>query len=611
MGLLTNGGARQTVPYPLTGSWEDWEFARADVTLVQGTNTLTLQCDRGVEMCRLNFDAIQVGGLAADTCAPTAAPAGSTRLFDGTFATFDQWRKAGGGGFGHQTDCSIRGFRGPGATWHTTQQSGPYTLGLDWRRRDADDASSVYLASSSTGGATPTGGYAVRIGASDTATIVPTGGTAQPADAAAVAAAVRPLGQWNRFAVQLTPARIRVLLNGTVVNTLDRTAATAGFIGLENRGGTAQVDFRDIQLSPTVELGRLAGPVRRAVRADGTTPDPGGESTLGNLVADAQRWATRTSAGGTARIAFTSPTALEADLVATGTYPAATTYERAAAVLDAEPLVNMRMTGAQIKTVLEQQWQRTSGGTVPSPAFLRLGASGGFTWTHDASRPEGDRITGTWLDGSPLLPSGTYSVTVSQSLAAGADNFRGFTSGLVPQVREATTVSALVAYVGDASAAGPLAPPATQRAVGVHVPGGAPSSYVAGTTYAVDLSSWSYSTATDPRDTAVDVTVGGRAAGTFAVDNTLVDDTYDAHGTVAVRATVPVDLPAGAVTVVVTGTTTGTTVRLPIVVTAAPAPEPTPTPTPTPDTPTPTPTPPRPPRPPRCRRPPAPRRPSR
>ncbi len=372
------------------------------MTLVQGTNTLTLQCDRGVEMCRLNFDAIQVGGVAPDTCVPTAVPAGSTRLFDGTFATFDQWRKAGGGGFGHQTDCSIRGFRGPGATWNTTQQSGPYTLGLDWRRGDADDASSVYLASSSIGGATPDGGYAVRIGASDTGTIVPTGGTAQPADVDAEA--VRPLGEWNRFAIQLTPARIRVLLNGTVVNTLDRTAATAGFIGLENRGGTSQVDFRDIQLSPTVELGRPAGPVRRAVKADGTTPNPGGESTLGNLVADAQRWATRTSSGGTARIAFTSPTALEADLVATGTYPAAATYDRAAAVLDSEPLVNMRMTGAQIKTVLEQQWQRTSGGTVPSPAFLRLGASGGFTWTHDATRPEGDRITGTWLDGSPLLP---------------------------------------------------------------------------------------------------------------------------------------------------------------------------------------------------------------
>ena len=102
-------------------------------------------------MCRLNFDAIQVGGLAADTCVPTPAPAGAARLFDGTFASFDQWRKAGGGGFGHQTDCTIRGFRGPGSTWTqttTSQQADPYTLVLDWKRRDADDASSVYVGSS-------------------------------------------------------------------------------------------------------------------------------------------------------------------------------------------------------------------------------------------------------------------------------------------------------------------------------------------------------------------------------------------------------------------------------------------------------------------------------
>ena len=212
MGLLTNGGARQVVPYPLTGSWEDWEFARADVTLTQGTNTLAVQCDRGQEMCRLNFDAIQVGGLAPDTCAATPVAPGGTALFDGTFATFDQWRKAGGGGFGHQTDCTIRSFRGAGTTWNTNPQTGPYTLGVDWRRGDGDDDSSVYLASTSTAGANPAGGYQVRIGAGDTATIVPTGGTAQAADATALAAALRPVGQWNRFTIQVTPSRIRVLL---------------------------------------------------------------------------------------------------------------------------------------------------------------------------------------------------------------------------------------------------------------------------------------------------------------------------------------------------------------------------------------------------------------
>ena len=210
-------------------------------------------------------------------------------------------------------------------------------------------------------------------------------------------------------------------------------------------------------------------------------------------------------------------------------------------MLDSEPLVNMRLNRTQIKTILEQQWQPAGS----SPAFIRLGASAGFTWTHDASRPVGDRITGMWLDGAALTPTGNYSVTVSQSLAGGGDNFAGFTSGLVPQVRSATTVSALAAYIGDGSTTGPLAVPKSQHAVGVSVPGGAQSSYVAGTTYAVDLSSWSYSAATDPKDTTVDVTIGGLPAGSFPVDNTLTDDTYDDHGTVAVRATIPADPSCG------------------------------------------------------------------
>ncbi|HYH72493.1 MAG TPA: family 16 glycoside hydrolase [Nocardioides sp.] len=590
MGLLTNGGPRQVVSYPLTGSWEDWDFARADVTLQEGANTIAVECNRASEMCRLNFDAIQVGGLAPDTCAPTPVAPGGTALFDGTFASFDGWRKTGGGGFGHQTDCTIRSFRGPGTSWHTAQQSGPYTLRLDWRRGDSDDDSSVFLASTSRDGAAPTGGYQVRIGATDTATIVPAGGTAQAADPAALAAAVAPPGQWNRFTIQVTPARIRVLLNGTPVNAVDRTAAMTGFIGLENRSDADRVDFRDIQVSPGVELGALAGPVRRAVLADGVTADPGGESTLANLVAEAQRWATRGPLAGNAKIALVSPTVLGADLVADVAYPSPVTYEQAADVLAAEPLVNMRLTGAQLETVLEQQWQRASGGSVPTRAFLRLGASEGFTWTEDPTRAEGDRITGMWLNGAAILPTGTYSVTVTQSLAVGGDNFHGLVAGIGRRTPDATSVSALAAHLADASVDGPVAPPPSQRAVAVSVPGGAPASYVAGTTYAVDLASWSYSTASDPRDTAVTVTVAGRSIGSFAVDDTPTDGAYDDHGDVAVRGVLPADLAAGAAIVRIVGSTTGTTVQLPITVTAAPTP-PAPTPTTTP-TPTPTPAPP-------------------
>ena len=291
-------------------------------------------------------------------------------------------------------------------------------------------------------------------------------------------------------------------------------------------------------------------------------------------MADAQRGH---SGAGASRIALVSPTALEADLVATGAYPAVTTYAQASAVTSADPLVVMRLSGAQLKTVLEQQWQRDAGGAVPARPFLRLGASAGFTWTEDATRPEGDRITGMWLDRTPVLLTGNYPVTVSKSLATGGDNFHELTSGLAPRDLDLSTVSALAAYLSDTAAGGPITPEPSQRAVRVHVPGGAPASYGAGTVYAVDLSSWSYSRSSDPKDATVDVTVGGRPVGSFAVDNTLVDDAFDGHGRVAVRATLPVDLAAGPTTVRIVGTTTGTTVELPITVTAAPAP-PAPTP---------------------------------
>ena len=48
-------------------------------------------------------------------------------------------------------------------------------------------------------------------------------------------------------------------------------------------------------------LGQIAGPFNRGKLADGTTENRGGESTLGNLVAEVQRWATRDAGVGLRR----------------------------------------------------------------------------------------------------------------------------------------------------------------------------------------------------------------------------------------------------------------------------------------------------------------------
>ena len=92
-----------------------------------------------------------------------------------------------------------------------------------------------------------------------------------------------------------------------------------------------------------------------------------------------------------------NPGGLRADLVGTGAggYPRDADLPAGRRVQPfANTLVNMTLTGAQIKTVLEQQWQRDGAGNVPTRPFLRLGTSKGFTYTYDPSRPEGDRITG-------------------------------------------------------------------------------------------------------------------------------------------------------------------------------------------------------------------------
>jgi 5'-nucleotidase len=115
-------------------------------------------------------------------------------------------------------------------------------------------------------------------------------------------------------------------------------------------------------------LGQIAGPITRAKRADGTTENRGGESTAGNLVAEAQRWAAGTDIG------FINPGGIRGDILglAEGGYPATVTYKQAATVQPfANTLVKMTLTGAQLKSVLEQQWQ-PAGASRP---ILHLGAS--------------------------------------------------------------------------------------------------------------------------------------------------------------------------------------------------------------------------------------------
>ena len=116
----------------------------------------------------------------------------------------------------------------------------------------------------------------------------------------------------------------------------------------------------------------------------------------------------------------------------------------------------MKLTGAQIKTVLEQQWQRDAAGEVPSDRSCASAPPEGFFATYDPTRP---RATGSPACGSTAsaIEAGTTVLRDGRtpSWATGGDNFREFGRG--PRVRDTGKVDlqAMVDYMAAKAEDGP------------------------------------------------------------------------------------------------------------------------------------------------------------
>jgi 5'-nucleotidase len=210
------------------------------------------------------------------------------------------------------------------------------------------------------------------------------------------------------------------------------------------------------------EVGEITADIRRAFI--GTTEDRGSESNLGNMIADAQLWATQANG---AQIAFMNPGGIRADL----TYASSPAGEGDGVVTYAEAfnvqpfsniLMTIPMTGAQIVDVLEQQCQ-PAGSSRP---FLHLGVSEGFTYdlskTIAAGTCTGITVSNVRLNGVALDPGATYRVTVNNFLVDGGDNFTTFRQvDSALRVGGGIDLDELVNYLGSE---GPIAPPGTNRA---------------------------------------------------------------------------------------------------------------------------------------------------
>lgn len=386
----------------------------------------------------------------------------------------------------------------------------------------------------------------------------------------------RPVVSAGQYGTNLNQLLLSVDPATDAVSVLDQKIVKAKDVVLSAPAATSA--FNDVKaivddavaksnVLGAVELGKLGGGFRRAYLANGTTENRGGESTLGNLVAEVQRWATSAPESGAAQIAFMNPGGLRQDMVGNNAagYPATLTYKQAAVVQPfANTLVNMKMTGSQIKTVLEQQWQRDKDGGVPSRPFLRLGTSEGFLATYDATRPEGNRVTSMWLNGKAIEPATSYSVTVNSFLASGGDNFREFAKGAAPRDTGKVDLQAMVDFMAAKAKTTPLRVDAKQHFVGVTWPATAPRFYRLGQDVKLSLSSLAMTAPGDAKDALLNVKVGEKSLAPTPVDNTLGTAVFDDYGTSAVSVKLKGKTRTGKQLMTFTGPTTGTSFSVPI-----------------------------------------------
>jgi 5'-nucleotidase len=203
---------------------------------------------------------------------------------------------------------------------------------------------------------------------------------------------------------------------------------------------------KEVALTELVErYSKLAEPLENRVIAKVTQElsmigNPAGESALGNLVADAQLYATAQPDKGGAVIAFNNAGSLRSPIIPDA--QSAVTY---GGLFRVQPfqndLVVMNLTGKQIKIALEQQFGDNGRSRL-------MGVSKGLSYTWDASKPSGQRILAESirLNGTSVRGELQYRVTANSFIAGGSEGMTIFREGTDRMV-SMLDVEALVEYL--------------------------------------------------------------------------------------------------------------------------------------------------------------------
>jgi type 1 glutamine amidotransferase len=186
-------------------------------------------------------------GRAKADCRPET---GYTKLYNGSTTG---WTQAGPGSFTN-TDATLTSTGGMGLYWYSAKQFTSYSLKADWRLT-GDSNSGIFVGFPNPGNdpwVAVNQGYEVQIDATDAADRT-TGAiyTFKSADLAARDAALNPAGEWNAYELLVEGQRIRVYLNGRLINDFTNTDPARnldGYIGLQNHGTGDTAAFRNVRI---------------------------------------------------------------------------------------------------------------------------------------------------------------------------------------------------------------------------------------------------------------------------------------------------------------------------------------------------------------------------
>jgi 5'-nucleotidase len=187
---------------------------------------------------------------------------------------------------------------------------------------------------------------------------------------------------------------------------------------------TALIDKYNVITAPLAN--RVIGSITAAITR---TNNPAGESALGDVIADGQLYATAPADLGGAVIAFMNPGGIRADL----TYPSSPAGEGDGNVTYGEmftvqpfgnSMVTMTLTGAQIETLLEQQFKDCVPLTT-SNRILQVSTGFEYAWSISGSAVNCAKVdpASIKLNGVVIDPAASYRVTVNSFLADGGDSF--------------------------------------------------------------------------------------------------------------------------------------------------------------------------------------------